>query len=230
MFLSPALVALLTVTAQAFPTADPVEANAALVARQTIVSAELDIGPCCQITFIFARGSTEAGNMGAIVGADTCRAMKARFGSTNVACQGVGFPYAASLIANTFARGTSPAAIGEATRLFRLASTKCPNTIVTTGGYSQGSAVIAASLSDLQQQAPAVANQVAGAVLFGYTRNQQNGGRIPSYPTQRTKVFCASGDGVCDGTLNIRPPHFSYGRDAGAATDFLAQRIAAARG
>lgn len=63
MFFSSTLVALLAVTAQAFPAADPVEANSALIARQTIVSAELDIGPCRQITFIFARGSTEAGNM-----------------------------------------------------------------------------------------------------------------------------------------------------------------------
>ncbi len=63
MFFSTALMALLAVAAQAYPTGDAVEANAALVARQTIVSAELEFGACRQITFIFARGSTEGGNM-----------------------------------------------------------------------------------------------------------------------------------------------------------------------
>lgn len=35
-----------------------------------------------------------------------------------------------------------------------------------------------------------IPNQVAGAVLFGYTKNEQNGGRIPDYPTDKTAMFC----------------------------------------
>jgi cutinase len=89
---------------------------------------------------------------------------------------------------------------------------------------------MAGSLSDLQQQAPAVANKVAGVVLYGYTRNAQNGGRIPNFPTQKTKVFCAQGDLVCAGTLVIATPHYSYAANVGEATTFLAQRVAAAGG
>lgn len=92
----------------------------------------------------------------------------------------------------------------------------------------QGAALIAASLSDLSQQAPAVADQIAGAILYGYTRNEQNGGRIPNYPTERTKVFCAVGDLVCEGTLIVLAPHLSYGDDVDEAVDFLAQRVEAA--
>lgn len=72
---------------------------------------------------------------GSTVGPGTCNELKRRYGSGNVACQGVGGPYTASLGDNFLPRGTTPAAIGEATRLFNLANTKCPNTIITAGGY-----------------------------------------------------------------------------------------------
>ncbi|CAK1354853.1 putative cutinase 1 [Cercospora beticola] len=228
MFFTSAIVALLAATVSAFPAAGPAEAEGALIARQSSSSDELENGSCRQVTFIFARGSTETGNMGTVVGPQTCAALKSLLGSENVACQGVGGPYLGTLIANTFPRGTSDAAIQEAIRLFTLANTKCPDTIVTSGGYSQGTAVIAAALSDLTTQAPAVVDQVAGAVLFGYTHNKQNGGRIPNYPTEKTKVFCAPGDVLCDGLLLVLPPHYTYGSDAGSAAEFLAQRVAIA--
>ncbi|KAM3415301.1 hypothetical protein BST61_g8830 [Cercospora zeina] len=227
-FFSSAVVAVLSATAAAFPAADPVEADRALVARQSSSSHELNDGPCRQVTFIFARGSTEEGNMGAVVGPQTCAALKSLLGSDKVACQGVGGPYLGTLIANTFPRGTSDAAIQEAIRLFTLANTKCPNTIVTSRGYSQGIAVIAGALSDLSAQAPAVADQVAGAVLFGYTRNKQNDGRIPKYPIEGTKAYCAEGDAVCGALLVVLPPHYTYGINASSAAEFLAQRMATA--
>lgn len=67
--------------------------------------------------------------------------------------------------------------------------------------------------------------QVKGVVLFGYTRNKQDGGRIPNYPTSQTKVFCADGDLVCNGTLVITQAHFSYDDDAPAAAAFLASKV-----
>ena len=88
--------------------------------------------------------------------------------------------------------------------------------------------MIAAALSDLTTQAPAVVNQVVGAVLFGYPHNRQDGGRVPHYPTEKTEVFCAPGDVLCDGLLLVLPPHYTYGSDAGSAAEFLAQRVAIA--
>ncbi|KXS96462.1 hypothetical protein AC578_3231 [Pseudocercospora eumusae] len=228
MFFTPVLIGLLAASAYAFPADNVDEVAKSLEARQSVNSDELESGACLQVTFIFARASTESGNMGATVGPQTCSALKRRLGSSNVACQGIGAPYYATLGDNALPRGTSDAAIAEASRLFKLANTQCPDTIVVTGGYSQGTAVIAASLSDLSQQAPDVAGQVAGAILYGYTRNQQNGGRIPNYPTERTKVFCAAGDLVCKGTLIVLAPHFSYGVDVDEAAEFLAQRVQAA--
>ena len=140
--------------------------------------------------------------------------------------QGVGGPYDASVGDNALPAGTSQAAINEAIRLYNLANEKCPNAAVVTGGYSQGTAVVAGALSQLSG---AVQDQVVGAVLFGYTKNQQNDESIPNYPVDRTEIFCNAGDLVCEGTLIVVAPHFAYTGDArGPAADFLAEKINAA--
>ncbi|UNI22187.1 Cutinase [Purpureocillium takamizusanense] len=112
-------------------------------------------------------------------------------------------------------------------RLFNLASTKCPNAKVVAGGYSQGAALTAASIRDLDA---GVRGKIVGAVLFGYTKNMQNKGQIPNYPSDRLEVFCADGDLVCTGTLIVTPAHLSYGDEAAEeAPHFLIERIRASR-
>jgi cutinase len=74
-----------------------------------------------------------------------------------------------------------------------------------------------------------VRSKVVAAVLFGYTKNLQNHGIIPSYPKEDTKIFCAVGDTVCDGTLVITVAHLSYADDAQKAANFYADRINAAK-
>ncbi len=71
-----------------------------------------------------------------------------------------------------------------------------------------------------------ITGKIKGVVLFGFTRNEQDGGRIPNYPTSQTLVFCATGDLVCDGTLIITSAHLSYGVDAPAAAAFLVKKLA----
>jgi len=185
-------------------------------------SNDLVNGACKAVTFIFARGSTESGNMGTIVGPGVCSDLKSTLGAGNVACQGVGSPYDATIADNFLPQNTSPKDIGAATTLFNLASSKCPNTSIVAGGYSQGTAVIDGSV---QQLSASVKAKVKGVVLFGFTRNLQDGGRIPNYPTADTDVFCAVGDLVCDGTMEITLAHLSYGVDAPAAAAFLASKV-----
>lgn len=64
-----------------------------------------------------------------------CDSLKSLFGKANVACQGVGSPYTASIGDNLLPKGTSAAAIDQATRLFQLAATKCPTTKIIASGY-----------------------------------------------------------------------------------------------
>ncbi|EME88450.1 carbohydrate esterase family 5 protein [Pseudocercospora fijiensis CIRAD86] len=199
----------------------------AILPRATvdINKTELEDCPCRDITFIWARASTETGNMGGSLGPLLCEDLKADYDEENVACQGVGGAYAADLISNTYPLGTSQGAIDEALRLFDLASTKCPDTQVVAGGYSQGTAVMAASISVLEA---AVQEQIAGVVLFGYTRNSQNSGRIPSFSTDRALVYCNEGDQVCYGTLNVTQAHFEYEQFVPAAAQFLEAKLAIA--
>jgi cutinase len=62
-----------------------------------------------------------------------------------------------------------------------------------------------AAIGDLPDD---VKSQVVGAVLYGDTRNAQTDGSIPGYPQEDTLIICATGDGVCTGTLTVTAAHF----------------------
>jgi len=172
-------------------------------------SDELANGQCKPVSFIMARGSTEQGNMGTVVGSQLCGAMK---DATNngVACQGIGGNYKATLAANTQPLGTDQQSIDEAVRVITSAMTACPNAKVVMAGYSQGSAVISQAVQALPQN---MQQKVAGVAFYGYTKNQQTNGMLPGFPQNQLKVFCRQDDGVCGGKLQVTAGHLAYGQD-----------------
>jgi hypothetical protein len=137
-------------------------------------------GPCKKITFIFARATTEQGNMvssttvvtfvanqgqGAAAGTGVARYLSGHYGVANVAVQGVKYP--ADIGGNMAAGGCSKTGINEAVRLFNLANTKCPKTIITAGGYSQGTACIHRSIPKLS----AAVKAKIGKYIYGVCYN-----------------------------------------------------------
>ncbi|TKX23536.1 cutinase-like protein 6 [Elsinoe australis] len=179
-------------------------------------------GACQPVTFIFARGSTEVGNMGSVIGPPVGNGLKRRF---RTAVQGV--DYRAGLDTNALPDGADPAGIRDMKSKISEAARKCPQTKIVVGGYSQGAAATHQAVEELDA---ATRNRIVGAVTFGDTRNTQDRGRIPNYPPAQTKIFCNAGDLVCRGTLIVGPAHLTYGTDANAAVSFLAEQIERAGG
>ncbi|TID15288.1 hypothetical protein E6O75_ATG08541 [Venturia nashicola] len=180
-------------------------------------------GPCKKVTLIFARASTEPGNMGGSMGPAVCKGLKSKF-SNDVACQGVGGAYKAGLADNVAPAGTTAGAIAEATKMFTEAHQKCPQTKIVAGGYSQGTAVMMNAVSKLP---PELQSKVLAVTLFGYTKNGQQKGGIPNYPKEKVAVYCSKSDGVCAGKLNVTGGHFSYMGDGSGpkAIAFLTEAI-----
>lgn len=104
-------------------------------------------------------------------------------------------------------------------------ASQCPDSVIVAGGYSQGAAVSHRAIESLD---PAVQNQIAGVILYGDTQFQQDNGQIPGFDQAKTKIICAQGDLVCNGTLTILPPHLSYGNNAADGAAFLVQKAQAA--
>ncbi|KAK4550378.1 hypothetical protein LTR36_003345 [Oleoguttula mirabilis] len=212
---------LLAALAAAVATASPIASNN--LKRST--ENELTDGSCRGVTFIMARGSTETGNMGETVGPATCKALKKIYGSDGVACQGVGSPYTAGIYENSLPGGTSSAAYGEAEKLITQAHTKCPDTVITCGGYSQGAAVMTDGIQRLSSD---IQSQIAGVVLYGDTRNKQDDGGIPNFSKDKVKVYCNSGDGVCDGALIVTAAHLEYESKVSDAAMWLQTQVSSA--
>jgi len=113
-------------------------------------------GVCKPVTYIFARGTTEIGNMGSTVGPALEKALESAFGQNNVATQGVTYPAdIAGAISGALSPGTAQGARTMAS-LTQQVLGKCPDTKVILAGYSQGAEQVHGALINLQNGQVAV--------------------------------------------------------------------------
>lgn len=177
-------------------------------------------GGCKKVIMVYARGSTEMGNVGTL-GRGLLSGLKRAF-NNDAALQGVDYP--ADIGSNMLPKGTSDRAIATMKKLIEDIAAKCPETRIAAGGYSQGSAVATGALSTLSKD---VQDRVDAAVFFGYTKNRQNRGAVPNFPSDKLKVFCNAGDAVCTGTLMITFAHLTYGSKTDDAVNFIKSKVKA---
>ena len=122
----------------------PINKRAGSTTTYTSGSTASDVtnGVCAPLTVIFARGTSEAGNIGTIIGPPLFQALSSKL-NKHVALQGVNYP---ADLAGDLNLGKSGA--GPLKKLVQKALSQCPSTKIALGGYSQGGLVIHYALNN----------------------------------------------------------------------------------
>lgn len=166
---------------------------------------------CKQYTLLFARGTTEEGNMGTLVGPPLAQALGKAVGGDNIAVQGVDYPASVEGFLSGGDAGGSKIMAG----LVAMVKSNCANTSLILGGYSQGAQLVHKATEMLTANETSF---VVSAVLFGDPNDGKVVGRIDS---SRTKVFCHEADKICDGEAVVDSSHLTYGLNVAEATVFI---------
>ncbi|KAF2112306.1 cutinase [Lophiotrema nucula] len=177
---------------------------------------DVNNGVCKPMTILFARGTTEQGNMGTLTGPPFVQAVGAAMGADNVAVQGIDYP---ADIPGFLAGGD----VGGSKLMAQLVGkvmAACPTTKLVMSGYSQGGQLVhnAASMLTADQTA-----FVSSAVIFG---DPMNGKPVGNVAAAKTKVICHTGDNICQGGDLVLQPHLTYSMNAGEAAKFVASAAA----
>lgn len=180
---------------------------------------QLTDGTACRpITLIWARGTTQSGNVGEAnsEGPTFFNAVAAAVGGTSrVAIQGVTYP------ANVFGFLAGGDAAG-ATTMFNLinqAATRCPSTKIVVSGYSQGAQLVHTAT---QRLTAATAARVSAVVTFGDADRDESFGPVAA---SKVLIICHDGDNICDNGIIITAEHRNYEMDAPTAAAFVAARV-----
>lgn len=108
----------------------PLLSSAALAGKRQFTSSDdLLNGGCGDLVYIFARGTTEPGNLGTIIGPGFGRELSSQFG--DVAVQGVEYP---AVVAGFLAGGSQEGAATMAA-LAQQAISQCPGVPIVMSGY-----------------------------------------------------------------------------------------------
>jgi len=89
-------------------------------------------GGCKAMTILFARGTTELGNMGSVAGPPFVSAVGAMMGAGNVAVQGIAYP---ATVPGFLVGGDAAGSKLMATMVGQVRA-QCPDTALVLAGYS----------------------------------------------------------------------------------------------
>jgi len=205
-------------------------AAALLSAGGTAVAASpaADAAACSDVDVVVARGTSEPGALGIIVGDPVFSAIQRRASGTTLTSHAVDYP-----------ASTSPTSPTDGNRaLVNHVSSQageCPDQRFILVGYSQGANVVGNSLGISSQGAavggpvvatiaPAVRPRVEAVLVFGYPLRKLGRGITGEFAA-RTLDICANRDVVCDPRGTSVLAHLSYTGDAGEAADFAVDRL-----
>ena len=139
------LTSLLALGATALPQAIP---SGGLTGQ---TSNDIQNGACKPVSFIFARGTTETGNLGETVGPALTKDLQQMLGAGNVAVQGVNYP---ADIAGAAQGSIDPKGAQGSQNMAMFAAQavqQCPTTKLVLSGYSQGAQQVHGALLNMDQ-------------------------------------------------------------------------------
>ncbi|KAB8071205.1 cutinase-domain-containing protein [Aspergillus leporis] len=168
-------------------------------------------GACTDYTVLFARGTSEPGNVGVLVGPPLFEALEEAVGASALTVQGVN-GYSAS-VEGYLAGGDAAGSKSMATQASDVLA-KCPDTKLIMSGYSQGCQIVH---NAVEQLPAATASKISSVLLFG---DPYKGKALPNVDASKVKTVCHGGDTICQNSIIILPAHLTYAVDVAAAAQF----------
>ncbi|EAU88080.1 cutinase [Coprinopsis cinerea okayama7 len=169
---------------------------------------------CDDVYVFFARGTTEIGTLGTVIG-PRLRTAVSRAVRGSVTFEGIDYP---AVVAGFLAGGDRGGARTMAQKVSSIAA-QCPDAKIFISGYSQGAQVTHLAARQLSAADQA---RVTGVITFGDPNRDR---ALPGGLENRRKTFCNAGDLICAGRSTILLPHLTYGSDATEAASFIAGRV-----
>ncbi|KAF9561164.1 cutinase [Agrocybe pediades] len=187
----------------------------ALVATSVIAAPVDERATCSDVYVYFARGTTEVGTLGTVVGPGLKRDITIALLGRSVEFEGIDYP--ANLV-GYLAGGDAGGARTMANSVTATAAA-CPNAKIVISGYSQGAQVTHLAARQLPA---AIQNRINAVVTFG---DPYEDTALPGVLESRRKTFCNFGDLICQGLSVILAPHLTYGTDTPAAAAFVKSKV-----
>jgi cutinase len=172
---------------------------------------------CSSVYVLFARGTSETGTLGTIVGPDFTSAVESNLPGTSVSIWGD--PYAASVNQSSAGPGAT-----DMTDELESDASACPNAKFVLGGYSQGASVVDIALGIKTELGSGTAIPVSDQPKLAAILTWGNPLRLFNKETiaeeepalaSRTLEYCNTGDPVCGNGGDIGA-HLEYGTNGDA--------------